>query len=48
MSTLEDLQEQVNELKARVEALEQERDAAKDHLDDDEVIGMIGGEADPA
>jgi hypothetical protein len=48
MPTLEDLQEQVNELRARVDALEKERVAAKAEPSDDEVIRTIGGDADPA
>lgn len=47
MPTLEDLQTQVDELKARIEALEKERDAANAEPTDDEAIRIIGGEADP-
>ncbi|WP_158266049.1 hypothetical protein [Achromobacter sp. MYb9] len=46
MLTLEDLQTQVNELKARIETLEKERDAAKAELTDEEAIRIIGGDAD--
>jgi hypothetical protein len=48
MPTNEDLQKQLEELKARVAALEKERDAAKAEPSDDEVIRTIGGDADPA